>query len=142
MDPTPLFTKTFDFVTWLMPVTNTFPRTQRFVVTQRLLDATLNFYELTLEANNLRMPARLEKLELADAELDKMRVYWRLALKWNWLNPGRYHHGAVMLTEIGKLLGGWQKALRKRPGQAADAELGVSDIEYQVSSAETPSAGT
>ena len=52
MDPTPLFTKTFDFVTWLMPVTNNFPRTQRFVLTQRLVDATLNFYELTLEANN------------------------------------------------------------------------------------------
>ena len=34
MDPTPLFTKTFDFVTWLMPVANNFPRTQRFVVTQ------------------------------------------------------------------------------------------------------------
>ncbi len=27
---TPIFTKTFDFITWLMPVTNSFPRSQRF----------------------------------------------------------------------------------------------------------------
>jgi hypothetical protein len=113
MDPTPLFTKTFDFITWLMPVTNRFPRSQRFVVTQRLMDAALNFQELTLEANNLRMPARLEKLELADAELDKLRIYWRLALKWHWTSPGQYHHGATMITEMGRLLGGWQKVLRK-----------------------------
>jgi hypothetical protein len=113
MDPTPLFTKTFDFVTWLMPVTNHFPRSQRFLVTQRLLDAVLNFQELILEANNLRMPARLERLKLADAALDKVRVYLRLTAKWEWLKPGQYQHAAAMVTEIGRLLGGWQRVLRQ-----------------------------
>jgi four helix bundle protein len=113
MDQTPLFTKTFDFVSWLMPVTNHFPRSQRFMVTQRLVDAALDFQELVLEANNARMPLRLAKLEAADAELDKVRIYLRLALKWEWLKPGQYQHAAVMVTEIGRLLGGWQKALRK-----------------------------
>ncbi|MBM4461173.1 MAG: four helix bundle protein [Chloroflexi bacterium] len=51
-DPTPLFTKTFDFITWLMPATNHFPRSQRFLVTERLLGAALDFQELVLEANN------------------------------------------------------------------------------------------
>lgn len=112
-DPTPLFTKTFDFIAWLMQVTNHFPRSQRFVVTQRLLDAGLNFQELVLEANVKRMPARLEKLELADGELDKVRIYLRLTRKLTWLKPGQYQHGATMVAEIGRLLGGWQKALRK-----------------------------
>jgi len=113
MDPTPLFTKTFDFVTWLMPVTNHFPRSQRFLITQRLLDAALSFQELILEANNLQMPARLERLKLADTALDKVRIYLRLALKWEWLQPGQYRHAAVMVTEIGRLLGGWQRTLRQ-----------------------------
>ncbi len=113
MDNTPLFTKTFDFVAWLMPVTNHFPRTQRFLVTRRLLDAALDFQELILEANNLRMPARLEKLKLADAALDRVRIYLRLALKWEWLKPGQYQHAAGMVTEIGRLLGGWQNTLRQ-----------------------------
>ena len=113
MDPTPLFTKTFDFLAWLLQVTNHFPRSQRFVVTARLLGAALNFQELVLEANNQRMPARLDKLQQADAELDKVRIYLRLALKLEWLMPGQYRHGAVMVTEVGRLLGGWQKVLRK-----------------------------
>jgi hypothetical protein len=110
---TPLFTKTFDFVTWLMPTTNHFPRTQRFLVTERLLGAALDFQELVLEANNSFMPARLERLKQADAELDKVRIYLRLALKWQWLQPGQYQHAAAMVTEIGRLLGGWQRVLRQ-----------------------------
>jgi 3'-phosphoadenosine 5'-phosphosulfate (PAPS) 3'-phosphatase len=40
---------------------------------------------LVLEANNLQMPARLDKLKLADVALDKVRIYLRLAVKWEWL---------------------------------------------------------
>jgi four helix bundle protein len=113
MDATPLFTKTFDFITWLMPATNHFPRSQRFIVTERLLDAALTFQELILEANNARIPERLEKLKRADAALDKVRIYLRMAAKWEWLNPGQYRHAAGMVAEIGRLLGGWQRTLRQ-----------------------------
>jgi four helix bundle protein len=113
MDSTPLFTRTFDFITWLMPITNHFPRSQRFLITMRLLNAALDFQELILEANNEQMPERLERLRMADAALDKVRIYLRLALKWEWLRSGQYQHAAGMVTEIGRLLGGWQRALRQ-----------------------------
>jgi hypothetical protein len=106
---TPIFPKTFDFVSWLLAETAHFPRSQRFVVTRRLLDAALDFQELLLEANNLWGRARLNKLELADAELDKVRLYLRLAFRWQWLSSGQYGHGARQVAEIGKLLGGWKK---------------------------------
>ena len=51
----------------------------------------------------------MEKLHLADEALARVRVYFRLAARWEWLSPGQYHHGAEMLAEIGRLLGGWQK---------------------------------
>jgi hypothetical protein len=117
-DPTPLFTKTFDFITWLIPITNNFPRGQRFLATQRLLKAAFDFQELTLEANISLPPARLEKLRQADGALDKVRIYLRLALKWEWLKPGQYQHAAAMVTEIGRLLGGWQKVLRQPAARA------------------------
>jgi hypothetical protein len=110
---TPIFPKTFDFITWLLSATNRFPRSQRFVVTGRLLDAALNFQELLVEANACRGPARLGKLDLADAELDKVRLYLRLAFRWRWLAPGQYRHAAGMVTEIGRLLGGWKKSTRQ-----------------------------
>jgi four helix bundle protein len=113
MPTTPIFTKTFDFITWLLAATNHFPRSQRFVVTKRLLDAALDFQEVLVEANSLRGRARLTRLDLADAELDKVRIYLRLASRWAWLTPGQYGHAARQVAEIGKLLGGWKKVTRQ-----------------------------
>lgn len=113
MTATPIFTRTFDFVTWLLSVTNHFPRSQRFVVTKRLLDAAFSFQELLVDANACRGRARLEKLDLADAELDKVRLYLRLAFHWQWLTPGQYQHGAAGIAEIGRLLGGWKATTRQ-----------------------------
>ena len=106
---TPIFTKTFDFVSWLMNASKNFPRTQRFTVTKRLLDAVLNFQERLVEANACRGKARMKKLDLADAELDKVRLYLRMAFRWTWISQGQYRHAAVQVTEIGRLLGGWKK---------------------------------
>ena len=50
----PIFTRTFDFLTWLLPATNNFPRTHRFSFTNRLLGAAFNFYE-NIEIANHRM---------------------------------------------------------------------------------------
>ena len=113
MAETPLFTKTFDFVTWLLGMANHFPRSQRFVVTKRLLDAALDFQELLVDANARRGRARLNKLDLADAELDKVRLYLRLSFRWKWLTSGQYGHAARQVTEMGKLLGGWKKMTRQ-----------------------------
>jgi four helix bundle protein len=105
-----IFTRTYDFITWLLPLTDNFPRSQRFVITQRLHDAALNFQELIIEANARRGAARLEKLQAADAELLKLRLYLRLCERWRWLSKGQYRHVSTMIAEIGKLLGGWLKA--------------------------------
>ena len=52
-----IFTKTYDFLSWIIPKTLNFPRSQRFVVTKRLQDSALDFQERIIEANRLRGPA-------------------------------------------------------------------------------------
>jgi hypothetical protein len=104
-----LFTRSVDFLAWLLPALDRFPRSQRFVLTKRLQDAALDFQELLIEANNCRAVARHAKLNQADAALDRVRLYLRLAARWQWLEPGQYHHASTMVAEMGRLLGGWQK---------------------------------
>jgi hypothetical protein len=118
MATTPLFSKTFDFISWLIGVTNHFPRSQRFVVTKRLLDAALDFQELLVDANAERGKARMGLLDRADAELDKVRLYLRLAFKWEWLSEGQYWHAAQYVSEMGKLLGSWKKGTMGQPAPA------------------------
>ncbi len=110
-----IFSRTYDFITWLIPKTESFPRSQRFIVTQRLQQAALSFQELLVEANAQRGALRAEKLHAADTELRKVRLYLRLCEKWDWLTPGQYRHVSEMVAEIGRLLGGWQKTVTPAP---------------------------
>jgi hypothetical protein len=106
-----IFTRTYDSVSWLMPLTLNFPRQHRLVVTQRLQTATLNFQELLIEANARRGAARADKLRNADVELIKVRLYLRLCERWQWLSRGQYQHASIQVAELGRLLGGWLKTV-------------------------------
>jgi hypothetical protein len=106
----PIFTRSFDLLSWLLPVTHSFPRAHRHDFTRRLLDAAFDLRERLEQANLRRGEARRRSLALADEALARVRVYLRLAVRWGWLTGGQYHHAAGLVTEIGRLLGGWQKA--------------------------------
>ncbi len=109
-----IFTRTYDLLTWLLPLAEKFPRAQRFVVTKRLQDAALDFQERLIEANAASAgPRRTRKLAEADAELLKLRLYLRLAHRWSWLSDGQYEHVSAMVAEIGRLLGGWIRSADK-----------------------------
>jgi four helix bundle protein len=109
----PIFTRTFDFLTWLLPMTNHFPRAHRHTFTRRLLDAAFDLRERLEEANLRRGASRIERLRLADEALARVRSYLRLAVRWGWLSDGQYRHVAAMVVEIGRLLGGWQRVSRQ-----------------------------
>jgi hypothetical protein len=47
----PVFTRTYDFLTWLLPATNHFPCAHRHTFTRRLLDAAFDLRERLEEAN-------------------------------------------------------------------------------------------
>lgn len=105
-----IFTRAFDFLDWLLPATNAFPRAHRHSFTGRLLGAAFEMYEHLVEAQDARGKVRLEALKQAAVQLDKVRLYLRLAERWKWLSEGQYQHVAGMVAEISKLLGGWQRA--------------------------------
>ncbi len=81
----PIFTRTFDFLSWLLPVSNNFPRAHRLTFTKRLLDAAFELREQLEAANIRRGQARKERLRVADESLAKVRLYLRLAQRWQWL---------------------------------------------------------
>ena len=105
----PIFTRTYDLLTWLLPASNHFPRAHRHDFTRRLLDAVFDLREYLEEANLRAHSARRERLDRADEALSRARVYLRLAARWGWLTTGQYEHVFKMVAEVGRLLGGWKK---------------------------------
>lgn len=102
-----IFTRTYDLLAWLLPKAERFPKVYRSTVTQRLMDAALDFQESLFDAQAYGERVRLRHLRQADAHLNKLRLYLRLVHQWGWLSLGQYEHVSRMVAEVGRLLGGW-----------------------------------
>lgn len=88
------------------------PQLTLFVLTHRLTGAALDFQVALFDAHVRQGNARLQQLQAADAHLNKLRLYLRLANEWQWLSAGQYQHVSRMVAEVGRLLGGWLKQAR------------------------------
>lgn len=102
-----LLTRLFDLLAWLLPASERFPRVYRHTVTHRLLGAALDCQEAVFSAQAARGAGRRTALARADAALNALRLYLRLAHRWRWLSDGQYAHVSALVAEVGRLLGGW-----------------------------------
>ncbi len=107
MKQSPIFTRTYDLLRWLIPKTIKFPRQQRFVLAEAVQRTALRFQEELIEAAYAETP--LPALRRADVTLVKLRTYLRLCRDLELLTFNQYEHVARMVDEIGRLLGGWMK---------------------------------
>jgi hypothetical protein len=105
----PIFTRTYDLLRWLIPVTVKFPRQQRFVLAGAVQRTALHFQEQLIAAAYADKP--LTVLREADATLATLRTYLRLCQDLKLLSFGQYEHVTRMVNEIGRLLGGWIKSV-------------------------------
>jgi len=125
VESSPIFVKTYDLMVWLMPVLTGFPKDQRFRLAARIERALFEFYEIIQKAARTRQPRTL--LSEADLELEKLRVYLRLAQDIHCLPFKKYEYASSALVEIGKLLGGWIKKIPAVPaGSPAERGEGQS----------------
>ena len=102
-----ILVRTFDLLAWLLPKLERLPRLYRSTITQRLMDAALDVQEALFEAQSQGGSTRHKHLREADAALNKLRLYLRLAHHWHWLNDSQYQHVSTLVAEVGRLLGGW-----------------------------------
>lgn len=112
----PALDKAYQFLVWLIPILEKFPRGQRFLLGDRIETATLDVLEGLIEATYSRdARAILARVNLL---LEKLRHLFRLAKDLHYLDLRRYEFSARATDEIGRLVGGWLKASKAVPDSA------------------------
>jgi hypothetical protein len=114
MGDSPLFVKTYDLLCYLLPVTEKFPKSQRFVLAKRIQDAALDFHECLLAARKVDLVTRRDVLRQADVELEKLRLHLRLSMELEYLKFPQYQHVSGYVVEIGRMLGAWRAGTDKK----------------------------
>lgn len=107
MKESPLYVKTYDFLLWLIPQVQKFPKAHRFALSERIQRLALDFQDSLVAAGKAKGPARLKWLRQADLQLAQLRVWLRLARDLQALSIRRYEHAARLVSEMGRLLGAW-----------------------------------
>ena len=102
------------FIRWLVPTVEKFPRSQKFLLGDRIQGTALDVLDRLIEATYTK--ARQAHLQSANLGVEKLRHLFRIAVDLKFLDPDRFEFAARMLDEIGRLIGGW--ARRDRAEQA------------------------
>ncbi|MEM9355831.1 MAG: diversity-generating retroelement protein Avd [Pseudomonadota bacterium] len=96
------------FLLWLIPTVEKFPRSQKFLLGDRIQSTALDVLEALIEATYSR--DRKAHLSHANLGVEKLRHFVRLAMELHHLDARRYEHAVRALDNVGRLIGGWSKA--------------------------------
>ncbi len=108
----PVLEQTYQFMLWLVPTVEKFPRSQKFLIGDRIQTAAHEVLDGLIEATYTRR--REGVLSSVNLALEKLRFLFRLSLDLRCLDKRRYEFAARSLDEIGRQVGGWLRASRAR----------------------------
>ena len=72
------------------------------------MDTAFACYADLIRARKVTGADRAQALLRADIQLDSLRLQWRLAQELRCISFDQYEHGAKLINEVGRLLGGWR----------------------------------
>lgn len=102
----------YGFLLWLVPALERFPRSQKFLLGDRIQGVALDVLESLIDATYTRQ--RGGHLARANLGIEKLRFLLRLAQDLRYLDRRRYEHAARSLDATGRRIGAWNKAHRAR----------------------------
>lgn len=103
----PVFVRWVEFLKWLLPTTEKFPRRVRFTFANRIDALALDVVEDLVEARYSR--DKREILRRANLRLEKIRVLLRLCHEARFLSHESFEFAIRGVDETGRMLGGWIK---------------------------------
>ena len=103
----PVFVRWMEFVQWLLPATEKFPKRLRFTLTNRIDNLALDIVEELVEARYASQ--KHEQLQAVNRKLERLRILLRLAHHFQALPHQQYEFAMRALDEVGRMVGGWIK---------------------------------
>ncbi|MED4977235.1 diversity-generating retroelement protein Avd [Heyndrickxia faecalis] len=103
--------KTYDMIVYGYSALRQYPKSEKHTLAADTKKSMFELLELMIRAN--KKYHKKTTLQDIDIELDKLRYLVRLGNALGFLPFKKYEIWSRMLTEIGKMLGGWMKSINK-----------------------------
>ena len=107
IDDLKIFHRVYELIKWLHSLLNKFPKSEKYTMAQKIENASLGVLEGIIESNNEF--DKTASLKRTVVELDKLRVFFRMAKDLRFISFEQYEFGIRQIDEIGRMLGGMLK---------------------------------
>jgi hypothetical protein len=111
-EPAVVVGKAYDFVLWLLPKAEKFPRSYRFTLGERLVAGGIDLLLALVEASYTS--DKLPAIEAGNRRVNAVRYLLRLSKDLRLLSVDAYAFASERVEEIGRMVGGWRRSLRSR----------------------------
>ena len=108
-------TKLYDYLLWIIPKLEKFPRSQKFLLADRIEGLLLDILERLIEAAYSRN--KESALRSANLQLEKLRYLVRLSKDLKLINLKSYEFSARALEATGISIGGWLRYAQREDAQ-------------------------
>lgn len=107
LKPVNALTKTYDLLLWIIPQLEKFPKSQRYLLGDRIETMILDLMDLIIQAIYTKNKTIL--LKEANLKIEKLRYLIRLTMDLKYLGIKKYEYVSRIINEIGSEIGGWIK---------------------------------
>ena len=113
MEDLKILQKTYDMILYGNICLKQFPKSEKYALASDIKQSMYTLLRLIIAAN--KRYYKKTTLQEIDVELDTLRTLIRLSAdsELRYLTLKKYENWSRMLNEIGKMLGGWIKAIKQ-----------------------------
>lgn len=106
-----VLTKAYELLLYAIPQLEKFPRSQKFLVADRIETKILDVLDLLIEAYYGKKEQKERVLDTVNLQLEKLRFLIRLSHDMQFFSNQKYGQLSERINEIGRMVGGWRKHL-------------------------------
>jgi len=108
--------KTYNLLKLSIPILNNFPKSQKFVLGDRIQCLISDILDKLIEAYYAPANEKRDLLNTTNVLLVKLRYYFRLCYDLGFIHSIKFGEFAAQIEEIGKMVDGWLKAIKNEKG--------------------------
>lgn len=112
MDSLPIINKTYDIYKTTVEINSRMEKRWRFNFGSELENSILEFLEILIMSKNAPKAIKSGYLLKAVAKLEIITLKFRILLEFKLVNETQIFQVQAVLAEIGRMLGGWLKAVQ------------------------------
>lgn len=107
----PIVARTFSLVVSLLKTTKDLQKFDRHTIWEKCINLSIRFLEELIQIGSIQN--RAEPLKKLSSKLDTLRLLIRASFECRAISQKKYIEIETLIVEIGKMLGGWIKAVSK-----------------------------